>query len=140
MFSCVASVPLPACSAASAWLTLPRYQQFSNLRVLTLWPGRHPGEDWPDLESRKLRQDPVPEVLQTRLKDIGLEKANLGLNMIRCVDRDEWRDQMIAIKAWVLPYLRWVGAQRKTKQQNEKGINVRQPEAEAVGDRPEKGV
>ncbi|KAL8854502.1 MAG: hypothetical protein Q9221_000773 [Calogaya cf. arnoldii] len=126
-------VPLPARGAASAWLRLPRYLQFNNLRVLAVWPDRMDPEDYCfDFEARKLSQDPMPEAVRTLLKDIGLERADLRLDMIRSTDEEERIGQIHQLEARVFPALRWVGAQKKKRQQqNEKDINVRQPEEEA---------
>ncbi|KAL8995000.1 MAG: hypothetical protein Q9169_005176 [Polycauliona sp. 2 TL-2023] len=132
--------PLPAFSAASAWLTLPHYVEFCNLRSLAIWPARDPGDLYPEFEKGGLRQDLMHEVVQTRLRDIGLQKPHLRLDMIRTVNEKEWRHQMIEIKARVLPYMRWVGEQRKKKQEQRKnGIDVRQPAVEIVEEMVQRG-
>ena len=110
-------VPLPACSAESAWLTLPRYQQFTNLRVLAIWPGTDRHNDFPDMLSGKLKQEPASELIQTLLRDIGLERDNLRIDMIRSANDKWWHSEMIPIEKRVVPYLRWVGEQRKKQQQ-----------------------
>ena len=105
-------VPLPACSAASAFLTLPRYQKFDRLELLVLWPGTNPGERFPDLHQGKLRQDLAPKDLTDLLYGIGLSREGVRLDVIRSVRENDWCDQMSQLRQVVFPYLRFVGTQK----------------------------
>ncbi|KAL8978343.1 MAG: hypothetical protein Q9205_006048 [Flavoplaca limonia] len=128
-------VPLPACSAESAWLTLPRYQQFTNLRVLAIWPGTDRYNEFPNIVSGKLKQEPASELIQTLLRDIGLERDNLRIDMIRSANDEWWHSDMIPIETRVVPYLRWVGEQRKKKQQKTMEVDISPSEANIGGEK-----
>ncbi|MCJ1275466.1 hypothetical protein MMC21_003269 [Puttea exsequens] len=105
-------VPLPACSEASGFLTLPRYHRFNHLSTMVLWPGRAPGEDFPDFAIGNLRQEMADEELRTLLDGIGLRVAEVRIDIIRSGDEREWRERQSQMKRVVYPYLRFVGEQR----------------------------
>ncbi|KAL8669838.1 MAG: hypothetical protein Q9168_005590 [Polycauliona sp. 1 TL-2023] len=122
-------VPLPNFTSPSPWLTLPRFQIFDNLRVLAIWPAMHHYSDTSGRGPEKLSQDPAPEILLTVLKDIGLGRANLRIDIIR-IENGAWPlSEALDLEARVFPVLRWMG-EKKKKQQMDMDNNVKRLEAE----------
>lgn len=74
---------MPGCSAASAFLTLPRYQaSLANLRLLTLWPGFRSLELYPCPEDRTLVREVTTEELRGLLQGIGLDVSRLRTEVV----------------------------------------------------------
>ncbi|KAL8911285.1 MAG: hypothetical protein Q9171_003532 [Xanthocarpia ochracea] len=103
-------IPLPACSAASAFLALPRYwKHFEHLRVLDLWPGRR-GETCPNFTAGLIKREAASEELTDLLRQVGLGGDHVvRVNMIRPVHEAEWRQEVRHMEVDVFPYLRWAG-------------------------------
>ncbi|KAL8876797.1 MAG: hypothetical protein Q9198_005073 [Flavoplaca austrocitrina] len=102
--------PLPGCSAASASLTLPRYQaNFANLRILTLWPGLRSPEVYPCPEERTLVREPTTEELRGLLQGIGLDLGKLRVEILYSPKEGNRREDVRQMRTSVFPYLRFVG-------------------------------
>ena len=104
--------PLPACRAATAFLTLPRYQQFEHLQVLALWPGTYSLQDPAITFLSETLQDPAPKEMIGLLRGIGFTRKGIRLDVVRTVDEVEWAKRVNEMELQVFPYLRWVGNQR----------------------------
>ncbi|KAL8882326.1 MAG: hypothetical protein Q9192_007600, partial [Flavoplaca navasiana] len=108
--------PLPGCSAASAFLTLPRYQaDFTNLRVLTLWPGLRSPEVYSCPEDRILIREPATEEIEGLLQGIGLNLSKLRVEIVYSRKEGIRREDVRQMQTSVFPYLRLVGQQRARK-------------------------
>ncbi|KAL8994999.1 MAG: hypothetical protein Q9169_005175 [Polycauliona sp. 2 TL-2023] len=109
-------VTLPCCTTPSPWLSLRRYQQFENLRVLVLRPKTHPrvGNLAHNIKPEQLSQDPAPEMIIKALRDIGVSRLNLRIDMIRSKSEAERLAQTVLIEKHIFPSLAWV-AQQKSK-------------------------
>ncbi|KAL8886933.1 MAG: hypothetical protein Q9215_005422 [Flavoplaca cf. flavocitrina] len=105
--------PLPGCSAASAFLTLPRYQaDFANLRMLTLWPGLRSPEVYPCPEDRTLTREPATEEIRGLLQGIGLDFGKLRVEILYSRKEGIRREDLRQMQTSVFPYLRSVGLQK----------------------------
>ncbi|KAL8718324.1 MAG: hypothetical protein Q9225_004521 [Loekoesia sp. 1 TL-2023] len=106
--------PMTACSAASAFLTLPRYQsRFPALRSLTIWPRTRSRIDFfPDVDSGELKREQASEELLDLLHGIGVDVRAVEIDMIHSVKEDWRRLEVGQMKKLVFPYLRIVGAKR----------------------------
>ncbi|KAL8883208.1 MAG: hypothetical protein Q9192_007356 [Flavoplaca navasiana] len=108
--------PLPGCSAASAFLTLPRYQAgFANLSMLTLWPGLRSPEVYPCPEDRALIREPANDEIEGLLKGIGLDLGKLRVEIVYSRKEGIRREDIRQMRTSVFPYLRFVGQQRARK-------------------------
>ncbi|KAL9029976.1 MAG: hypothetical protein Q9180_006960, partial [Flavoplaca navasiana] len=104
------------CSAASAFLTLPRYQaNFANLRKLTLWPGLRSPEVYPCPEDRILVREPATEEIEGLLQGIGLDLSKLQVKVLYSRKEGIRREDVRQMQISVFPYLRFVGQQRARK-------------------------
>ncbi|KAL8885458.1 MAG: hypothetical protein Q9192_006642 [Flavoplaca navasiana] len=118
-------VALPNCTAPSPWLTLSRYQQFDNLRVLAVWPGKGSRDIEFHMEAEQLSQNPAPEIFLKVLRDIDLGRADLRIDMIRSKDKKERLSQAALLEHHIFPSLHWVGRQKNKKlQEDEDGPDV----------------
>ena len=104
--------PVPGCSSASAFVSLPRYQLFEHLRVLTIWPGTGNIQTTPDFTSSDLKEEVHLEVFKELLGNIGLDVDLIQLKVIRPAQEDAWQWRMRLLEADCFPYLRWLGEQK----------------------------
>ncbi|KAL8833709.1 MAG: hypothetical protein Q9176_007865 [Flavoplaca citrina] len=108
--------PLPGCSAASAFLTLSRYQAgFANLSMLTLWPGLRSPEEYLCPEERTLVREPVTEEIRGLLEGIGLNFHRLRVEILYSRKEGIRREDVRQMRTSVFPYLRFIGQQRARK-------------------------
>ncbi|KAL9024143.1 MAG: hypothetical protein Q9180_007982 [Flavoplaca navasiana] len=104
---------------------LSRYQPFDDLKVLALWPGKGPRDIEFDMEAEQLSQNPAPEISLKGLRDIGLGRADLRIDMIRSKDKKERLSQAFLLEHHIFPTLHWVAEQKNKKlQQGEIGLDT----------------
>ncbi|KAL8816968.1 MAG: hypothetical protein Q9223_004117 [Gallowayella weberi] len=111
--------PMPACSAASAFMTLPRYQpRFRNLQCLIIWPGTR---IWPRIglfetvpapDSAKHRREPAHRELLDLLRGVGAEVDRVEINVVHSRDENMRQIENSELRQSVYPYLRMVGNAR----------------------------
>lgn len=104
--------PVPGCSSASAFISLPRYHLFQHLRVLTIWPGTGIIETTPDFTFGHLKEEVHSEVFEELLGNIGLDVDRIQLKVIRPAQEDVWQWRMSLLEAGSFPDLRWLGEQK----------------------------
>ncbi|KAI4277046.1 MAG: hypothetical protein LQ337_002071 [Flavoplaca oasis] len=102
--------PLPGCSAASAFLTLPHYQaNFPNLRQR---------KGYPCPEERTLIREPATEEIRGLLQGIGLDLGKLKVEILYSGKEGiRWED-VRQMRTSVFLFLRFVGQQRRRKYTN----------------------
>ena len=105
--------PVPVCSSASAFISLPRYQLFQHLRVLTIWLGIGKIETTPDFTSGDLKEEVHVEVFEKLLGNIGLDVGRTRLKVIRPAGEDAWQWRMRLLESHCFPYLRWLGEEKR---------------------------
>ncbi|KAL8923934.1 MAG: hypothetical protein Q9208_004371 [Pyrenodesmia sp. 3 TL-2023] len=107
---------MPGCSAASAFLTLPRYPaSLANRRYLTLWPGLRSPEIYPCPENRALVREPATEELRGLLQGIGLDVSRVRVEVVYSRTQLIRENDVLQLRNTVFPYLRFVGNQRAKK-------------------------
>ncbi|KAL8900414.1 MAG: hypothetical protein Q9207_005716 [Kuettlingeria erythrocarpa] len=106
--------PMQGYSAASEFLTLPRYQtSLTKLRVLTLWPElRSPAVCHPIPDYRTLAPEPATEELRGLLQGIGLDISRLRIDVAYSRNHSIRGYNVDHLRAAIFPYLRFVGRQR----------------------------
>ncbi|KAL8798930.1 MAG: hypothetical protein Q9182_006277 [Xanthomendoza sp. 2 TL-2023] len=111
--------PIPACSAASAFMTLPRYQpRFMNLRCLIIWPGTRiwprtgSFETVPAPDSAEHQREPAHRELLDLLRGVGAEVDRVEINIVHSRDEQLRRSENDRLRQSVYPYLRMVGSER----------------------------
>ena len=104
--------PLSGCGSASALISIPRYQVFERLRILTLWPGGRLIISTSDPASGDLREEVHVEALTQLLVNIGLNVDTIQLKVMRHDHEGRFSSQMGALEAECFPYLRWLGEQK----------------------------
>ena len=107
-------VPLSGCSSATAYSSIPNYQLFEHLRVLTIWPGGTWGAPvFNALDSGFLREEVHCEIFKELLGNIGLNVDLIQLKVIRTAPEDVWQSRMECLQAIIFPHLRRLGEQKR---------------------------